>query len=284
MLYWLSAFSDTIGPLNVLRHITFRTGGAMITALALVAVFGPGVMRRREQGQAIPDGLTMLLPLVLATLLWANPGNYYVWIAMGVTLGFGAIGCCRGYVGGNDGADFSNQIRIVVTASIALTACLVLVALGRRPTATSLGLPSGKELVVDLGWFYVLVGAFTIVAAGNVANLADRLYGRVIGPLLIAALSFSLIAWLAGNAMLAEYFDIHHVPGTGELAVLCGAAMGAGLGFLWLDAPHASTRARDAASLALGGLIGTVAVATKHEIVLALFCCLLVRNPSPAQT
>src|SRR3984893_17095518 len=119
MLYWLSAFSDTIGPLNVLRYITFRTGGAMITALALVALFGAGVMPRRERGASLPDGLIMLLPLLLATLLWANPANYYVWIAMGVTFGFGAIGCCRGQVGATGQAAFSDQLRIVLNASIA---------------------------------------------------------------------------------------------------------------------------------------------------------------------
>jgi phospho-N-acetylmuramoyl-pentapeptide-transferase len=148
------------------------------------------------------------------------------------------------------------------------------VHLGRPPTATSLGFPFGK--MVDLGWFYVPVGALMIVAAGNIVNLADRLYGTVIGPVLIAALSLALIAWLAGNSFLAEYLDTRYVPGAGELAVLCGAAIGAGLGFLWLNAPPASTFAGHTASLALGGMLGTVAVATKHEAVLVVICALLV--------
>jgi phospho-N-acetylmuramoyl-pentapeptide-transferase len=157
---------------------------------------------------------------------------------------------------------------------VALAACLALVHLGRPPTATSLGFPFGKT--VDLGWFYVPVGAFMIVAAGNIVNLANRLYGAVIAPVLIAASSCALIAWLAGNSFFAEYLDTRYVPGAGELAVLCGAAIGAGLGFLWLNAPPAATFAGHTASLALGGMLGTVAVATKHEVVLVLICALFV--------
>jgi phospho-N-acetylmuramoyl-pentapeptide-transferase len=272
MLYWLAAFSDTIGPLNVLRYITFRTGGAMVTALVCVLLFGPwitGALRRNCRA-VHPAGPIILSVLLAATLLWANPGNPYVWIAIGVTLSFGLIGIVA-------------KGRLAIATIVATAACLALVHLGRQPTTTSLGFPFGQA--VDLGWFYVPVGALVIVAAGNIVNLADRLYGSVITPVLIAALSFSLIAYLVGNSFFAEYLDVRYVPGSGELAVLGGAGIGAGLGFLWLNAPPASTFAGDAASLALGGMLGTVAVATKQEVVLVLICCLCVLiGPRPNLT
>lgn len=271
MLYWLSAFSDAVSGLDIFRYISFRTAGAMITAPALAFLLGPTIIARDESRRA---GLIVLSALLLATLLWANLANPHVWIAMGVTLCFGSIGIVAEYLEAKRQPTFFDQAWIVIAASVALAACLALVNLGRPPTATSLSLPFGK--MIDLGWFYVPAGALVIVAAANIVNLADRLHAVVIGPVLIAALSFALIAYLAGNSVLAEYFDIRHVQGTGELAVLCGAAMGAGLGFLWLNAPRASTFAGQTASLALGGMLGTVAVATKHEVLLALICCLFV--------
>jgi phospho-N-acetylmuramoyl-pentapeptide-transferase len=286
MLYWLSAFSDTIGPLNVLRYITFRTGGAMITALVFVLLFGPSivaVLRRRQDRPICPTGLIVLSALLVATLLWARLDNPYVWIATGVTLGFGLIGFFGDYVEATGQSAFSDRVRIAIAASIAVAACLALMRLGSRPSATSLGFPFGKEFVVDLGWFYIVVGAFIIVAVGNMVNLADRLHKCVTGPLLIAALSFMLVAYLAGNFIFAEYLNIHYVPATGELAVLCGAVVGAGLGFLWSYAPPASSFIGDTGSLALGGVLSTVAVATKHEVVLALISSMFVLKPPPAK-
>jgi phospho-N-acetylmuramoyl-pentapeptide-transferase len=271
MLYWLSAFSDAVSGLDILRYISFRTAGAVITALVLVFLFGPAMIALLRSKHLASAGAIILLPLLLATLLWANLANPHVWIALGVTLGFGLIG----FVGeAKRQPTFSDHARIVIAASVASVACVALVHLGRPPIATSLSLLFGKT--IDLGWFYVPTEALVIVAAASIVNLADRLHGAGIGPMLIAALGFALIAYLAGNAVLAEYFNVRHVGGTGELAVLCGGAMGAGLGFLWLNAPRASTFAGQTASLALGGMLGTVAVATKHEVVLALICCLFV--------
>jgi phospho-N-acetylmuramoyl-pentapeptide-transferase len=284
MLYWLSAFSDTIVPLDALRYISFRTGGAMITALLVVLLFGPPIvaaLRRGRDRPIRPTGLIVLPALLVATLLWARLDNPYLWVVMGVALAFGLLGFHGDYRKATCQRAVSEKLRIAAAAGIALIACIALVRLGGPPAAT--GLPLGKEFVVDLGWFSVVVGAVIIVAAGDVVNLADRLHRCVTRPLLIAALSFLLIAYLAGNSIFAEYLDLRHIPGAGELAVLCGAVVGAGLGFLCFNAPAAARLMGDTGSLALGGVLGTVAVATRHEAVLALMTGVFVLKPPPAK-
>src|SRR4029079_8818886 len=293
MLYYLSAFSHEIGPLNVLRYITFRTGGAMITALMFVFLFGPRIIGylRIAQGKGQPirsdgpqshlvtkrgtptmGGLMMLCGIVVATVLWANPANRYVWVVLGVTLTFGAIGFYDDYlkVTKQNHAGFSGRNRIIAEAVIAAVACYFIASLGPQPFASSLTFPFFKELVFPLGWFFIVFGAFIIVGAGNAVNLTDGLDGLATVPVIIVAMSFGVVSYLAGNSFFAQYLNIHYVAGTGELAVVCGAVIGAGLGFLWFNAPPASIFMGDTGSLALGGLIGTIAVATKHEIVLAV--------------
>jgi phospho-N-acetylmuramoyl-pentapeptide-transferase len=299
MFYWLSAFSDTVGALNVLRYITFRTGGAMMTALVVVFLFGPWIIDhlrvRQGKGQPIRSdgpqshlvtkkgtptmgGLMILFGIVVSTVLWVNLANRYVWIVLGVMLSFGVIGCYDDYlkVTRQTHAGFSGKIRFAVEAVIAVVAVYFLVSLGREPFASSLTFPFFKELVLPLGWFFLAFGAFIIVGAGNAVNLTDGLDGLAIVPVIIASLSFGFIAYLAGNSVFADYLNIHYVAGTGELAVLCGAVLGAGLGFLWFNAPPASIFMGDTGSLALGGMIGSIAVATKHEIVLAVIGGLFV--------
>jgi phospho-N-acetylmuramoyl-pentapeptide-transferase len=197
---------------------------------------------------------------------------------LGVTLSFGLIGFYDDYlkISKQTHAGFSGRTRLIVEAVIAVAACTALMQLGRGPIATSLVFPFFKELVFNLGWAFVLVGAFVIVGAGNAVNLTDGLDGLAIVPVMIAAASFGLISYLAGNAVFAEYLQIHYVPGTGELAVLCGAVIGASLGFLWFNAPPASIFMGDTGSLSLGGMLGTIAVAIKHEIVLAIIGGLFV--------
>ena len=299
MLHWLSAFSDTIGPLNVLRYITFRTGGAMITALTVVFMFGPTIINhlRLRQGKGQPirtdgpqshlvtkrgtptmGGLMILFGIVVSTLLWGNLSNYYVWIVLGVTLTFGAIGFYDDYlkVTKQTHAGVSGKLRLLAEFLVAAVACYFIMSMGREPLASSLTFPFFKELVLPLGWFFIVVGAFIIAGAGNAVNLTDGLDGLATVPVIIVSLSFGVIAYLAGNAFFADYLQIHYVPGTGELAVLCGAVIGAGLGFLWFNAPPASIFMGDTGSLALGGMIGTIAVATKHEIVLGVIGGLFV--------
>ena len=293
MLYWLADFSSTISVFNVFRYLTVRTGGATMTAMVFVFLFGPWIIDhlrlRQGKGQPIREdgpqshlqtkrgtptmgGLMILSGVTVSTVLWANPSNPYVWIVLGVTLAFGLVGFYDDYlkVTKQSHGGFAGRIRLLLEALIAAAACFAIASLGRPPFATSLALPFFKELVFDLGWFFVIFGTFIIVGAGNAVNLTDGLDGLAIGPVMIAALCFAFIAYLVGNAVYADYLQVHFVPGTGELAVLCGAVMGAGLGFLWFNAPPASIFMGDTGSLALGGLLGSVAVAAKHELVLAI--------------
>jgi phospho-N-acetylmuramoyl-pentapeptide-transferase len=293
MLYWLTQFSDQLSLLNVFRYITFRTGGALFTGLVSVMVLGPWIIDRLrlKQGKGQPirsdgpqshlvtkkgtptmGGLMILLGILVATLLWANPVNPYVWIVLLVTLSFGAVGFYDDYlkVTKQTHSGFAGRTRLLIEFLIAGAACYAIASLGRGSFATSLTFPFFKELVLPLGWFFVAFGAFIIVGAGNAVNLTDGLDGLAIVPVIIVALSFGFISYLVGNLVFADYLNVHYVPGTGELAVLCGAVIGSGLGFLWFNAPPASIFMGDTGSLALGGMIGAIAVATKHEIVLAV--------------
>jgi phospho-N-acetylmuramoyl-pentapeptide-transferase len=223
-------------------------------------------------------GLMILSGMLVSTLLWANPANPYVWVVLGVTLSFGFVGFYDDYLKvkkqRSDG--FSGRTRLGIEALIAAIASIALVHLGQSQIAQTLVFPFFKDVVLNLGWFFVFFAAFIIVGAGNAVNLTDGLDGLAIVPVMIAAASFGMIAYLSGNAVFADYLQIHYVAGTGELAVLCGAVLGAGLGFLWFNAPPASIFMGDTGSLALGGMIGAVAVATKHEIVLAVIGGLFV--------
>ena len=299
MLYWLVDLSDKLSVLNVFRYITFRTGGAVITALFFVFLFGPTIIDRLRlfQGKGQPirsdgpqshiiakagtptmGGLMILSGMLVSTLLWANPANPYVWIVLGVTLSFGFVGFYDDYLKvkkqRSDG--FSARTRLGIEALIAMLAAIALVRLGQTQISMTLVFPFFKEVVLNLGWFFVFFAAFIMVGAGNAVNLTDGLDGLAIVPVMIASASFGMIAYLSGNAVFADYLQIHYVAGTGELAVLCGAVLGAGLGFLWFNAPPASIFMGDTGSLALGGMIGAVAVATKHEIVLAVIGGLFV--------
>ncbi len=293
MFYWLTELSDKISFFNVFRYITFRTGGAIVTALVFVFLFaGPIIdVLRLKQGKGQPirsdgppshlvtkkgtptmGGLMILSGLLVSTLLWANPRSPYVWVVLGVTLSFGIIGFYDDYlkITKQTDAGVSARNRLIIETVIAVLACTAMMHLGRGAISTSLVFPFFKDLAINLGWAFVLLGAFVIVAAGNAVNLTDGLDGLAIVPVMIAAATFGLISYLAGNAVFAEYLQIRYVAGTGELAVLCGAVIGASLGFLWFNAPPASIFMGDTGSLALGGLLGAVAVAIKHEIVLAI--------------
>ncbi|SHK03075.1 Phospho-N-acetylmuramoyl-pentapeptide-transferase [Bradyrhizobium lablabi] len=306
MFYWLIELSNTVPGfgflhpfLNVFRYITFRTGGAMVTGALFVFLFGPWIIDhlRLRQGKGQPirsdgpqshlitkigtptmGGLMILSGLVVSTLLWANPANPYVWIVLAVTLGFGFVGFYDDYlkVTKQSHSGFAGKIRLAIEAVIAIVACYALVRLGRDQLSSALVIPFFKEVVLNFGWFFVLFGAFIIVGAGNAVNLTDGLDGLAIVPVMIAAASFGLIAYLVGNAVFSDYLQINYVAGTGELAVLCGAVLGAGLGFLWFNAPPASIFMGDTGSLALGGMLGSIAVAVKHEIVLAVIGGLFV--------
>ena len=299
MLYFLVEFADQFSALNVFRYITFRTGGAIMTALLFIFLFGPMIISslRLRQGHGQPIradgpqshlltkkgtptmcGLMILSGMIVATLLWANLANPYTWIVLGVTVGFGAIGFYDDYLKVTKASHkgFSGRSRLGLEFLIAGFAawCVTLLEVGAH--GTSIGFPFFKDLAFNLGIFFIPFAAFVVVGAGNAVNLTDGLDGLAIVPVMIASASFGLIAYLTGNAVFADYLQIHHVPGTGELAVLCGAVIGAGLGFLWFNAPPAAIFMGDTGSLALGGMIGSIAVATKHEIVLAIIGGLFV--------
>jgi phospho-N-acetylmuramoyl-pentapeptide-transferase len=299
MLYWLIDLSSSVSIFNVFRYITFRTGGAVITGALFVFLCGPWIIDnlRLRQGKGQPirtdgpqshlvtkkgtptmGGLMILSGLVVSTLLWANLKNPYVWIVMTVTLGFGFIGFYDDYlkVTKQSHAGFSGRTRLAFEFVIAGAACFALVWVSRNPLSSALVIPFFKDVVLNLGWLFVVFGAFIVVGAGNAVNLTDGLDGLAIVPVMIASASFGLISYLAGNAVFSDYLQINYVPGTGELAILAGAVLGAGLGFLWFNAPPASIFMGDTGSLALGGMLGAIAVAVKHEIVLAVIGGLFV--------
>lgn len=299
MLFYLSQeFASDISFLNLFRYITFRTGAATITAAFIVFLFGPAMIAalRLRQGKGQPiradgpethfakagtptmGGLMILTAVVVSALLWANLSSVYVWVVLLVTLGFGAIGFYDDYLKITHATHkgFSGRTRLALEFLIAMAACAMVIWAGEAPFSSALTLPFFKDLVINLGWFFIPFGAFIIVGAGNAVNLTDGLDGLAIVPVMIAAASFGLIAYLSGNFIFSEYLQIHFVLGTGELAVMCGAVIGAGLGFLWFNAPPAAIFMGDTGSLALGGMIGATAVATKHEIVLAIIGGLFV--------
>ncbi len=292
MLSWLAQYSHHFGPLNLFRYITFRTGGATATGLFFVFFFGPGIIAalRIKQGKGQPirsdgppshlltktgtptmGGLMILSGLIVSTLLWANLASRYVWIVLLVMVGFGLIGFYDDYlkVTKQTHGGLSGLTRLLLEAIIAVIACYAMMKVGTSDT-TGLALPAIKGYVVDLGVLFLVFGPFVIIAASNAVNLTDGLDGLAIVPVMIAAAAFGIIAYLAGNAIFSAYLGINFVPGAGELAVVCGAMIGAGLGFLWFNAPPAQIFMGDTGSLALGGLLGTIAVAIKHEIVLAI--------------
>jgi phospho-N-acetylmuramoyl-pentapeptide-transferase len=292
MLTYLGQFSGDLQVFNVFRYITFRTVAATMTALFFVFLFGPGIIEalRLRQGKGQPiradgpqthftkagtptmGGLMILSGVIVATLLWGNLSSIYVWAVLLVTTGFGLIGLYDDYLKVTKQSErgFSGRARLGLEFIIAAVAVLLMITFGSEELHTTIALPFIKGAAIELDYFYILFGAFVIVGAGNAVNLTDGLDGLAIVPVMIAAASFGLIAYLVGRVDFTQYLQINHVPGTGELSVLIGALIGAGLGFLWFNAPPAAIFMGDTGALALGGLLGTIAVATKHEIVLAI--------------
>jgi phospho-N-acetylmuramoyl-pentapeptide-transferase len=298
MLLLLAGLADQVSAFNVFRYITFRTGGALITSALIVFLFGPAIIDalRIRQGRGQPiradgpqthfkkagtptmGGLMMLCGILGSVLLWGNFSSTYVWVVMLVMFGFGLIGFYDDYlkVTKQSHRGFSGKLRLLIEFVIAGIAAWTIMRAGTGTFSTSLAFPFVKDFVLNLGIFFVPFAAFVIVGSGNAVNITDGLDGLAIVPVMVAAAAFGIIAYLAGNAVFADYLQIHFTPGTGELSVVLGAVIGAGLGFLWFNAPPAAIFMGDTGSLAMGGLIGTIAVATKHEIVLAIIGGLFV--------
>jgi phospho-N-acetylmuramoyl-pentapeptide-transferase len=300
MLYFiLNSLSDDVSVLNAFRYLTTRTGGAIITALLFAFVLGPRIISllklKQGRGQPIREdgpqrhilekqgtptmgGLMILGSVFFSALLWADLSNLYVWGVLFVTLGFGLIGFYDDYlkVTRANVKGFSGRSRLAAEFLIAGIAVLCFILIGAKPLSTSLAIPFFKDTLINFGWFFLAIGMLVIVGSGNAVNITDGLDGLAIVPVMIAAGSYGLIAYLVGNAIFADYLQVHFVKGTGELAVICGALVGAGLGFLWYNAPPAMIFMGDTGSLSLGGALGAIAVAVKHEIVLMIIGGLFV--------
>jgi phospho-N-acetylmuramoyl-pentapeptide-transferase len=294
MLYLIAEQLGFPGVLNLVRYISFRAGAASATALLIGLLLGPWFISylRASQGRGQPiradgpqthlakrgtptmGGLLILISVSVSVLLWMDLTNPYVWACLLVTCGFGVIGWLDDYdkVKKAHHKGLSGRVRLLLEFAIAGLATWLIVRAG----TTNLYLPFVQGPVANLGWFYIIFGAFVIVAFGNAVNLTDGLDGLATMPVIIASLAFLLIAYLVGNARFATYLGIPHILGVGDLTVLCLAIVGAGLAFLWFNAPPAAVFMGDTGSLALGGALGAVAVATHHEFVLVVIGGLFV--------
>jgi phospho-N-acetylmuramoyl-pentapeptide-transferase len=294
MLYLIAKYLGFPGLLNLVRYQSFRTGAAVATALFIGLLIGPrfiGWLRVRQgKGQPIRSdgpqthlakrgtptmgGLMILTSLIVSMLLWMDLTNPFVWACAFVTLGFGMIGFLDDYdkVTKASHKGVSGRIRLLGEFVIAGIASAIIV----HQNGTHLYLPFTTGISIDLGYFYIAFAAFTIVAFGNAVNLTDGLDGLATMPVIIAAVAFMIIVYLAGNAKFATYLGIPHVPHAGELAIFCGGIVGAGLAFLWFNAPPAAVFMGDTGSLALGGALGAIAVVAHHEIVLGIIGGLFV--------
>ncbi|TGX55585.1 phospho-N-acetylmuramoyl-pentapeptide-transferase [Sphingomonas gei] len=294
MLYWIAEQLGFPGLLNLIRYLSFRTGAAVATALLIGLIIGPkfiGWLRVRQgKGQPIRSdgpqthlakrgtptmgGLMILTSLMISLLLWMDLANPLVWACMFVTFGFGAIGFLDDYdkVKKASTAGVSGRVRLLGEFAIAGIAAWVIIL----QTGTQLYVPFFSWIHPDLGWFYIPFAAFTIVAFGNAVNLTDGLDGLATMPVVIASMAFMLIAYVVGNKVFATYLGIPYVHGAGDLAIFCGAIVGAGLAFLWFNAPPAAVFMGDTGSLALGGALGAIAVSAQHELVLGIIGGLFV--------
>jgi phospho-N-acetylmuramoyl-pentapeptide-transferase len=295
----LVRFSDHLGGLNVFRYITFRTGGALMTALFIAFVIGPAMIRRlrasqgsgqpirtdgparhiiEKQGTPTMGGLLILISSIAATLLWADLTQAYVWVVLFVTISFGLLGFVDDYlkVMKRSPEGVTANTKLLIQVAVAVLASFAAMSLEEKSLAGTVAIPFLKTVLLHLGWGFLAFGALVIVGASNAVNLTDGLDGLAIVPVIIAALAFALIAYLVGNVKFADYLQLHYIAGTGELAVFLAALVGGGLGFLWYNAPPAMVFMGDTGSLSLGGALGGVAVATKHEIVLAIIGGLFV--------
>jgi phospho-N-acetylmuramoyl-pentapeptide-transferase len=285
--------------LNVFRYITFRSGGAIATALLISFIFGPRIIdwlkKKQREGQPIREdgpqshlitkkgtptmgGVMMLLAVGVSTLLWADLSNHYVWIVLFVTFGFGMLGFADDYlkITKKNPKGVSGRIKLVAQVAVAIIAAFWIQYVAPTDYDTHLALPFVKGFLINLGLFYIPFVVVVMVGASNAVNLTDGLDGLATVPIMIAAACFGLISYLVGHIAFANYLQIHAVHGTGEIAVFCSALIGAGLGFLWYNAPPAKVFMGDTGSLAFGGSLGVISVITKHEIVLSIIGGLFV--------
>ncbi len=292
MLYWLSDFSQGGDLFNLFKYITFRAGGAFFTSLIFGFLFGRPLIdllrRRQGKGQPIREdgpqshftkagtptmgGLLILSALIFSTLAWARLDDPFVWITLLVTLAFGLIGFADDFakVSKQNTRGVSSRLRMLLGLVIAALATYAAASFQSPELAFHLAMPVLKNALFNLGWFFIPFGMLVIVGSANAVNLTDGLDGLAIMPVMIAGGTLGVIAYVVGNATFASYLGVHYVDGTSELLIFAAALFGAGLGFLWYNAPPAAVFMGDTGSLALGGALGAIAVCIKHEIVLAI--------------
>ena len=292
LLHVLFPLADRFIAFNLFQYLTFRTGSAVMTALIIAFFVGPRLIAwlrlKQKQGQPIradgPEthfakvgtptmgGLMILISVTASTVLWADLTSAYVWIVLCVTVGFGLVGFADDYLKltRRNTRGLSSRSKLIYQMLISAGATVWFISIAPAPLATGLAVPFFKELLVPMGLGFIALAILVMVGASNAVNLTDGLDGLAIVPVMIAAGCFGFISYVAGNAIYAEYLQIHHVVGAGELAVFCGALIGAGLGFLWFNAPPAMVFMGDTGSLSMGGALGAVAVITKHELVLVI--------------
>jgi phospho-N-acetylmuramoyl-pentapeptide-transferase len=289
----LGPLADDFILFNLVRYSTFRAGAACMTALAIslicgrtviewlrgfqphgqpIRIDGPESHLITKKGTPTMGGVLILLSLFAAVLLWADLRNGFIWPVLLVTLGYGLLGFSDDWlkVTKRNSRGISARMKLAVQGGVALLAALWFMALLPAPLADTLAVPFFKDVLIPLGILFPVLGMFVMMGASNAVNLTDGLDGLAIVPVMIAAAVFAVIAYLVGNRIMADYLQVHGVPGVGEVAVICAALIGASLGFLWFNAPPAAVFMGDTGSLALGGALGAIAVATKHEIVLAI--------------
>ncbi|WP_319824311.1 phospho-N-acetylmuramoyl-pentapeptide-transferase [Thalassovita sp.] len=292
MLYWLTALSDGGDFFNLFRYITFRSGGAFMTALLFGFIFGQPLINvlRKKQGKGQPirsdgpeghfvkagtptmGGLLIVGALLTSTLLWARMDNPFVWLVLFVTIAFGLIGFLDDYakVSKQNTKGVPGKVRLLLGFLIAGIAGFWATMYHPDALQYKLALPVFKDTLINLSFIFIPFAMIVIVGAANAVNLTDGLDGLAIMPVMIASATLGVIAYAVGRVDFTEYLDVHYVPGTGEILVFVAGLIGGGLGFLWYNAPPAAVFMGDTGSLALGGALGAIAVATKHEIVLAI--------------
>ena len=298
MLYYLSSFTDGGDFFNLFRYITFRAGGAFFTSLFFGFLFGAPLIRYlksvQEHGQPIredgPDGhflkagtptmggVLILASLVLSSVLWVKVDNSYLWLILLVTVGFGLIGFWDDYtkVVKRNSRGISSSLRLILGLAISLIFTIYLIQVHDANLSGRLAVPIFKDILFDLGILFIPFSMLVISGSANSVNLTDGLDGLAIMPVMIAAGSFGIISYLVGRVDFSDYLDLHYVAGVGEITIFCSALIGAGLGFLWYNAPPAAVFMGDTGSLALGGALGAIAVCTKNEFVLAIIGGLFV--------
>lgn len=294
----LSPLAEDIQFFNLFRYLTFRTGGAIMTALLISFLLGPSIINWLKNQQCnvsniredVPDthlkkagtptmgGFLILLSIIVSTVLWANIENGAVWLVLFATVGFGTVGFADDYLklSKRNSKGLSGRLKLLFQVLIAAITAYWAMSLTGAPLSGAVAVPFFKNLLIQLGWLFIPFAVFVLVGASNAVNLTDGLDGLAIVPVMIAAGCFGLISYLVGNSVFSGYLQLHYIPGAGELAVFCGALVGASLGFLWFNAPPAMVFMGDTGSLAVGGALGAISIVTKHELVLAIIGGLFV--------